>query len=59
MSDGFRAMIKAIELYREEDNMSKNNRYFKQIIDYNEVDCRVIWDIVRYLRVNHCYKTEL
>ena len=54
MSDGFRAMIKAIELYREENNMNNTNRYFKKIIDYNEVDCKVIWEIVKYLRKYSC-----
>lgn len=53
MSDGFKAMIKAIELYRENDIMTSSNRYFKQIINYNEVDCKIIWEIVRYLRNNH------
>jgi hypothetical protein len=54
MSDGFSAMIKAIELYREENKMNNHNKYFKQIINYNEIDCKVIWEIVRYLRNNHC-----
>ena len=26
---------------------------FQKIIRYNEVDCKVVWDIVKYLRENH------
>lgn len=53
MSDGFRAMLEAIKLYRLNKPMSKNEEMYKEIIDYNEVDCRVIWEIVNYLRLNH------
>jgi predicted RecB family nuclease len=53
MSDGFRAMLEAIKLYRLNKPMSKNEEMYKEIIDYNEIDCRVIWEIVNYLRLNH------
>ena len=54
MSNGFRAMLEAIKLYRTLTPMSKNVMLYKEIIDYNEVDCRVIWEIVKYLKANHC-----
>lgn len=53
MSNGFKAMIEAIKLYRTETPMTYTIRQFKEIIDYNEIDCRVIWEIVHYLRANH------
>jgi hypothetical protein len=53
MSNGFKAMIEAIKLYRTQTAMSHTIRQFKEIIDYNEIDCRVIWEIVHYLRTNH------
>lgn len=56
MSDGFRAMLEAIKLYRSGDVMSVEHHLYKDIILYNEVDCRVIWEIVRYLRANHSAK---
>lgn len=54
MSDGFRAMIEAIKLYRSHDYIDINNEKYNEIINYNEVDCKVIWEIVSYLRSNHC-----
>lgn len=56
MSDGFRAMLEAIKLYRSDEVMSYDHHLYKDIILYNEVDCRVIWEIVRYLRANHSSK---
>ncbi|VBB17831.1 hypothetical protein YASMINEVIRUS_294 [Yasminevirus sp. GU-2018] len=54
MSDGFRAMLEAITLYRSNPHITEENPMYKEIIDYNEIDCRVIWEIVTYLRDNHC-----
>ena len=58
MSDGLRAMFEAILIYRDFGDKNKsvtaaNNKNFKEIIDYNEVDCRVMWEIIEYLRTNH------
>jgi hypothetical protein len=53
MSDGFRAMLEAIKLYRTNRPMNREEPIYKDIIDYNEVDCRVVWEIVNYLRANH------
>ena len=54
MSDGFRAMLEAIKLYRNNTSIKEDNIVYKEIIDYNEIDCKVIWEIVNYLRDNHC-----
>lgn len=47
-SDGFSAMFDAIEYYK-----SKDDKVMNGIIKYNEVDCKVIYEIVEYLRRNH------
>jgi len=51
-SDGFMAMLSAIKLYRIGD-VSDSDDIIK-IVKYNEIDCRVIWEIVNYLRKHHC-----
>jgi hypothetical protein len=51
MSNGFKAMLEAIKLYRNNDI---DNTAYSAIINYNEIDCKVIWEIVRYLRNNNC-----
>jgi hypothetical protein len=47
-SDGFSAMFDAIEYYE-----SKDKKLMNGIIKYNEVDCKVIYEIVEYLRNHH------
>ncbi|MCJ7636235.1 MAG: hypothetical protein MUO21_01960 [Nitrososphaeraceae archaeon] len=35
----------------------EDERYVKLMIsiaDYNEIDCKVIWEIIKYLRRHHC-----
>jgi len=54
MSDGFRAMLEAIKLYRNNQTQANTNNMYREIIDYNEIDCKVIWEIVNYLRADHC-----
>jgi hypothetical protein len=54
MSDGFSAMVEAIKLYRNNIQMGINDSSFMEIIKYNETDCRVLSDIVNYLRINNC-----
>lgn len=56
MADGFRAMLEAIKLYRDNPSITHENSTFNEIINYNEIDCKVIWEIVNYLRYNHCIK---
>ena len=63
ISDGLTAMIDAIDYYkgnksydstRNLDIMNDNeHNKIDSIRIYNEVDCKVMWDIVRYLRENH------
>jgi len=48
IGNGFDAMFSAIKYYQTHDPKIKQG-----IIDYNEIDCKVMWDITRYLRRNH------
>jgi hypothetical protein len=52
-SDGLDAMMSAIECYMKNKNV-KRTQVMKMIIDYNEVDCKIILDIVELLRDNNC-----
>lgn len=58
MSDGFSAMICAIRLYRTSIKRDTDDHElcdeYAEIVRYNEIDCKVMWEIVNYLRTNHC-----
>ena len=49
--NGMMAMVKAWNCYNLKDPI--NSPIMKDIIKYNEFDCRVIYDIVKYIRNNH------
>lgn len=59
-SNGFNAMGDAVRYYRNnpDNDNPEQNQNFKSIIDYNEVDCKIIWEIVDYLRKNRCVAKE-
>jgi len=49
-NNGMNAMLLAHKYY----NMSKkDNIIMKDIIKYNEIDCKCLWEIIKYLRENH------
>ena len=55
--DGLGAMVGAwhcekVAKERKEEMISLD--YMKGIEKYNRVDCKVMWEIINYLRVNHC-----
>jgi len=58
--NGLDAMIEAIEYYhyfarsnKTIEETSKYNKIMDSIRDYNEVDCKVVWEAVSYLRKHH------
>ena len=62
-SDGLDAMISAINLYKkrkETQDMShiEEDKLMIDIAKYNEIDCKIIWEIVNYLRDNNCKPGE-
>jgi hypothetical protein len=56
ITNGQIAMLEAIKYYKNKKNdclTEIDNNTFNDIIKYNEVDCKIIWEIVEYLRLKH------
>ena len=51
-NSGMSAMIKAWECYTKYNNPAES-RIMRDISKYNEFDCKVLWEIIEYLRNNH------
>lgn len=49
IADGLNAAIEAAKTYDHRDDASRRN-YFRELIDYNYVDCKVMEEILEYLR---------
>jgi hypothetical protein len=49
--NGLNAMLLANEIYENKDNVKLSD--MTDIINYNEVDCKVLYEIITYLRNNH------
>lgn len=59
--DGAGAMLSAYKAYKEANNRgipAKTIPLIKDIIKYNEVDCKVVGEIMVYLRENHIVKED-
>jgi hypothetical protein len=59
--DGAGAMLSAYKAYKEANNRGIPARtvpLIKDIIKYNEVDCKVVGEIMVYLRENHIVKED-
>jgi hypothetical protein len=48
-------MIDACQTYTNSDN-PQNSDTMKDIIKYNEFDCKVLYEILTFLRKNHVQK---
>lgn len=52
-SNGLNAMLLAYKLYKHNDTVTSDEPVMKDIIYYNMIDCKVLWEILIYLRNNH------
>ena len=50
ITDGLSVMVDAEKYYN--NNMNKQI-FFRDIIKYNEIDCKVLWEMHNYIRNNH------
>ena len=46
-------MALANDIYKNNKVVTEEIESMKKIIYYNEIDCKVLWDILKYLRTNH------
>jgi predicted RecB family nuclease len=49
ITNGLSAMMDAIKYYK-----TKDESIIQDIVKYNEIDCKIMWEITDYLRKNHC-----
>ena len=52
VSDGLDAMFSSWQEYNKLDDIDKSTK-FNNIIKYNEVDCKTMFEILQYLKKNH------
>ena len=61
--DGLGAMVATWncddKIYEGDKRKLKDFDEMKQIIKYNEIDCKVMWDILNYIKVQyiHCHRS--
>jgi hypothetical protein len=53
-NSGMNAMITAYKYYCEKLENNSDPDIMKDIEKYNRFDCQVLYDIISYLRKNHC-----
>ena len=53
-SNGLTAMVLAWKTYQKSSLEDiHESPVIEDIIKYNEMDCKVLWEIIKYLRENH------
>ena len=52
ISSGVDAMFYSWQEYLKHDNVSSSSK-FKEVIKYNEIDCKTMFEILEYLKKNH------
>ncbi len=50
-SNGLQAMLSAYNMYKNKTVLTSKD--LKDIIKYNKIDCKVLWEILSYLRINY------
>ena len=43
-------MLLAYKIYSKNENVDKSEPIINDIIHYNQVDCKVLWEIVNFIR---------
>jgi predicted RecB family nuclease len=51
--NGLNAMLLAHKCYEKNEKVTNDILTIKNIEEYNEIDCKSIWEILEYLRKNH------
>ena len=51
--NGLDTLYWSLILYKTGRRIRKTNKYLNDIIKYNEIDCKVLYEIITYLRNNH------
>jgi transcription elongation factor GreA-like protein len=46
-------MLLAHKVYEKNEKVSNNILTIKNIEEYNEIDCKCLWEIIEYLRKHH------
>ena len=52
ISSGVDAMFNSFQEYMKYDHINLSNK-FKDIIKYNELDCKIMFEILEYFKNNH------
>ena len=53
-SNGLTAMVLAWKVYQKNKQSDiHNNPVIQDIIKYNLIDCKVLWEIINFLRINN------
>ena len=50
LSDGLSAMTAGIQYYQKENKSENDENTFNSIIKYNQIDCKILWDITNFIR---------
>jgi predicted RecB family nuclease len=52
-ANGLNAMLLAFDIYSKFKKVTNKITSIREIEQYNEIDCKCLWEIINYLRKNH------